>query len=128
MKTVTQKQLDLVKDMSREELILATAPHIDLDSPAMQADLKRIQGIAISEAAEESLERDPEDYDDFDWNSDQSVVLRDQRATAIYRNPFEGIVIRQRKHWPDEESDPYMIITEENAVTFMEALAKVARE
>ena len=137
-KHVTPKQLDLVKDMSREELILATAPHIDPNSPALKADLKKLEKIEIAEAATAVLAASgpvmgsgyafgKRDDDDFDWWEDPSVVLREQRATAIYRNGHSGIVIRQEKNW-DEDSDPFMVITEENAVTFMEALAKVARE
>ena len=66
-------------------------------------------------------------YDDFDWKSDPSVILQEQRATAVYHNPYGGLVIRQEKTW-DEESDPYMVISAENITTFQEALAKRARE
>jgi hypothetical protein len=67
------------------------------------------------------------DFDDFDWANDDSIVLQEQRSTAVYRNKFGGLVIRQEKTW-DEESDPYVVVSEENLVTFMEALAKRARE
>ena len=111
-KAIDPKQLDLVKD-SREQMILAAAPHIDPDSPALAA-------------ATAVLENEPA-FDNFDWFTDASVVLQDQRATAIYRNRSNGIVIRQERTW-DEESDPFMVITDENLVTFMEALAARARE
>jgi hypothetical protein len=55
------------------------------------------------------------------------VILQEQRATAVYQNRFGGLVIRQEKTW-DEESDPFIVIGPENTVTFMEALAKRARE
>ena len=67
------------------------------------------------------------EFDDFDWANDDAVILHEQRATAVYHNKFGGLVIRQEKSW-DEESDPYVVIGAENAVTFMEALAKRARE
>jgi hypothetical protein len=67
------------------------------------------------------------DYGDFDWLDDPSVVLRSQPATAIYRNDAGHLVIRQERSWAQEE-DPYVMISPENAVTFMEALAKKARE
>ena len=134
-KRVTPKQLDLVKELSREELILATAPHLDPDSPQLQADRDKIDKIAISEAASAVL-----DYptmgsgyafkssgDDFDWLEDDSVVLREQPATAIYTNKNGVLVIRQKGDW-DAEGDTFAFITPENAVVFMEALAKVARE
>jgi hypothetical protein len=123
-KTINPKQLDLVKGMSREEMILATAPHIDPDSPALKAGLDKIQKIEVAEAATAVLGRD---FDDFNWQTDPSIVLQEQRATAIYRNPNDGLVIRQEKYW-DEERDPFIVVTEENMVTFMEAMAKVARE
>lgn len=128
---VTPNQLDLVKDMSREEMILATAPHIDPDSLALKESFEKLKPIAVAEAATAVLAAcgpsNDESYDDFNWSRDPSIVLREQRATAIYRNGYNGIVIRQERNW-DEDSDPFMVITDENAVTFMEALAKVARE
>ena len=105
--------------------MLNLPPHIDPESPAFKADLEKIDKIALSEAATAVL-AEP-DFDDFDWAKDPSVVLHEQRATAIYRNRWNGIVIRQERTW-DEDSDPFMIISEDNAVTFMEALANVARE
>jgi hypothetical protein len=132
-KPVTPKQLELVEGMTREEMILATAPHIDPDSPALKADAGKIQKIEIAEAATAVLAAsgpgpsNDQSYDDFDWCRDPSIVLREQRATAIYRNNSNSIVIRQERTW-DEESDPFMVITEENLVTFMEALATRARE
>jgi hypothetical protein len=106
-KTVTPKQLELTAGKSREELIPATAPHIDADSPAFKAADRH--------------------FDDFDWATDESVVLHEQRATAVYQNRFGGLVIRQEKGW-DEEGDPFIVIGPENTVIFMEALAKRARE
>jgi hypothetical protein len=129
-KAVTPEQLDLVKDLSREELILATAPHIDPDSAALKESFEKLKPIASAEAATAVLAASgpsKDTYHDFDWSHDPSIVLREQRATAIYRNGYDGIVIRQERTW-DEESDPFMVITDENAVTFMEALAKVSRE
>jgi hypothetical protein len=149
MKAVTQKQLELTSGRTREGLMLATAPHIDPDSPAFKADLKKVEKIETAEAARAVLGMDeaetkvmstansilapvglpPVDrhFDDFDWATDDSVILQEQRATAVYQNRFGGLVIRQEKTW-DEESDPYVVISAENAVTFMEALAKRARE
>jgi hypothetical protein len=130
-KRVTPQQLDLVKEMSREEMILATAPHIDPHSPQFKADAEKLERIEIAEAATAVLAAsgpsNDQSYDEFDWCRDPSIVLHEQRATAIYRNGWNGIVIRQERTW-DEESDPFMVITDENSVMFMEAIAKVARE
>jgi len=153
-KAVTPKQLELTAGKTREELILATAPHIDPDSPALKADRSKLDKIEMAEAATAVLgkaapgladrvmesaasvksilaqagpARPDVEFEDFDWKSDPSVVLQEQRATAVYHNPYSGIVIRQERLW-DEESDPYVVISAENIVTFMEALAKRARE
>ena len=67
------------------------------------------------------------EYDDFDWSEDVAIILRSQPATAVYYNPAGHLVIRQERRW-DEEYDPVVLISPENAVTFMEALAKRARE
>jgi hypothetical protein len=128
----TQKQLELTADKTREELLLATLPpHIDPESPAFKTDLKKVEKIELEEAARAVLaqagpNRDRE-FDDFDWRDDPSIVLKSQPATAIYYNPHGCIVIRQERSWAQDE-DPYVYISPENAVTFMEALAKRARE
>jgi hypothetical protein len=110
-KAVTPEQLELVEELSRDAL--QTAAH---------EITERISAQLVPKLVEQ-----PEPYDDFNWATDPTVVLHEQRATAIYRNRIDGIVIRQERNW-DEESDPFMVITEENLVTFMEAFAKRARE
>jgi hypothetical protein len=131
-KTVTPKQLELTAGKSREELILTTAPHIGPESPAFKDDVAKVDKIEKEEAARAVLaaagppRRDVE-YEDFDWHDDPTVVLRSQPATAIYYNGNGHIVIRQERSWA-EETDPYVMISPENAITFMEALAKRARE
>jgi hypothetical protein len=69
----------------------------------------------------------PQPADDFDWNNpdEESIVLREQRATAVYRNRCGELIIRQRC-WPDD--DTFRYLTPENEVTFMEGLAKRAKE
>jgi hypothetical protein len=57
-KPVTPKQLELTAGKTREELTLATAPHIDPDSPAFKADLKKIEKIEMEEAARAVLGKD----------------------------------------------------------------------
>jgi hypothetical protein len=132
MKNVTSKQLELTAGKTREELLLATAPHIDPESVAFNASMKTVEKIELEEAAKTVLAqagppRSEVEFEDFNWHDDPSVVLKSQPATAIYYNPNGCIVIRQERSWA-EESDPFVYITPENAVTFMEALAKRARE
>jgi hypothetical protein len=126
-KVVTPKQLELVEGLTREQMILATAPHIDPESPQLKINAEKIQRIEIAEAAHAVLASSDRDSDDFDWNADDSIVLREQPATAIYHNRHGVLVIRQKADW-DAEHDTFAFITPENAVVFMEAFAKVARE
>lgn len=113
-KTVTPKQLELTAG----KIIETPAAHVDL--------VKEVAEPATPLLAAAGPPNNT-DYDDFDWANDPAVILHEQRATAVYHNKFGGIVIRQERAW-DEESDPYVVICAENAVTFMEALAKRARE
>jgi hypothetical protein len=93
---------------------------------AREAVETKVRSTANSILASAGLPPVDRDYDDFDWYEDPSVVLRSQPATAIYHNNKGHIVIRQERSW-SEDSDPYVMISPENAVTFMEALAKRAR-
>lgn len=47
--------------------------------------------------------------EDFDWNNDKSVCINEQPATAIYRNDFHQIVIRQKAAW-DRDEDVFVVI------------------
>lgn len=40
---------------------------------------------------------------DFDWLSDDSVVIPEQPRTAIYRNRFGAVVVRQESRSFDDE-------------------------
>lgn len=64
--------------------------------------------------------------DEFDWDNDESVVLREQRGTAVYRNKAGEIVIRQKGPWPDDDS--FLYISPENEVAFMEGMAEQLRK
>jgi hypothetical protein len=58
---------------------------------------------------------------DFDWAAEAreggSVVLRQQRMTAVYRNTAGDLVIRQERDW-NEEEDPFVVITQQNEQEF----------
>jgi hypothetical protein len=68
----------------------------------------------------------PKAQDDleFDWISDGTIVLREQRATAIYRNGADELVIRQRADW-NEEADTFIVITAGNEQAFLDRLCDV---
>ena len=103
-KVANPKQLDLAGDLPPERIaakeVLASASAI------------------LAQAA---------DPDEFDWNTDESIILREQRATAAYRNRLGELIIRQRAGWSDD-GDTFVYIAPENEVAFMEGLAKRARE
>jgi hypothetical protein len=130
MSRPTQKQLELTAGKSREELIQAMAPHIDWEGPAMKESIAKVEKIEKEEAARAVLGSGfafGASGDDFDWDTDDSVILREQRATAAYRNRHGELIIRQRASRCDD-GDTFVYISPENEVSFMEGLAKRARE
>lgn len=54
-----------------------------------------------------SLAPPPADADEFSWCDDESVVLPDQQAVAVYFNPAGELVIRQ-KQWPGDDQFIYI--------------------
>jgi hypothetical protein len=122
-KQIKPEQFELAAGMSREELLLARAPHIDPKSPALKEARAKVDKIALAEKADAVLREEVE----FNWNDDDSIILREQRATAAYRNRVGELIIRQQAGWNDDQ-DTFIYISSENEVAFMEGLAKRARE
>ena len=52
--------------------------------------------------------------DNFDWRSDDSIILRYQPATAVYRNACNTVVIRQEG--AGYEDDQFVILRDAEAV------------
>jgi len=121
MKAVNPNQLVLTEESPTAE----SSERIDPGRPTFKSEMGKVDALATAEAAREQLGRN--DDDEFDWNADDSVILREQRATAAYRNKAGELIIRQRAGWNDD-SDTFVFISPENEVTFMEGLAKKARE
>jgi len=69
---------------------------LDGDNPEFTQDHRKLQPLASP----------PEPDEDFDWNTDDSVIITEQPATALYWNSREQLVIRQRG-WPDDDSFVY---------------------
>jgi hypothetical protein len=61
--------------------------------------------------------------EDFDWDDPELTTLREQPLTAIYINPYDQLVIRQRR-WPDE--DALIFISQESVDAFLDRLTDVA--
>lgn len=69
---------------------------------------------------------DPTDGE-FDWYHDESVIIREQRATAVYFNQGGDIVIRQERG-PFDEEDTTVIVTIGNADQLNGAIEKLRDE
>ena len=68
------------------------------------------------------------DGDTFDWNPTKdevhSIVIRDQPAIAVYINPHDEIVVRQRDHYGYD--DQFVYITKENVPQVAERMLALA--
>lgn len=60
--------------------------------------------------------------DGFDWSKDENVTQRGQRAIATYENELGDIVIRGQQIYPDEDSDPFLVIGKDSLDKFIERL------
>lgn len=64
--------------------------------------------------------------DDFSWN-DGSIVIKPQRAIAVYANPAGNLIIRQEAY-DTTEDDPFIVISREHVAAVIAALqATLAR-
>jgi len=52
---------------------------------------------------------------DFDWHNDDDVVVQEQQAVAVYRNPRGCIVVRQKGDWYGHEDDVWIVIEPDRA-------------
>jgi hypothetical protein len=67
---------------------------------------------------------DLDDSDEFSWARDNAVIVREQRATAIYFNPEGELVIRQQATW-DREEDAFIFISKPFQEAFLDRLCDV---
>ena len=98
---------------------LVNPAQLDLEEPTKApADIKQKSSPPLAQ----------EGPDEFDWNdpNEDAIVLREQRATAVYRNRLGEAIIRQKGSWPDE--DTILYISPENEVAFMEGMAEQLRK
>lgn len=61
----------------------------------------------------------------FDWFDNDSVIVPEQEAIAVYTNPKGAVVIRRMQRW-DETDDQFFIIEARNAVDVAEAMLRAA--
>ena len=63
--------------------------------------------------------------DKFNWGPEnEDVVVPEQKALAIYANPWGQVVIRQEAAW-DESEDRFLVISWENLPKVIEQLTKI---
>jgi hypothetical protein len=71
------------------------------------------------------IEEHAEPFEDFDWFKDDSIVLEEQPAIAIYQNGRQHIVIRQRAMY-EQEGDSFISIAPHNLMTLIDRLCDMA--
>jgi hypothetical protein len=94
--------------------------------PDLKLSSGPLQPVVPQQPAKESPK--PTEAEDFDWRNDESIAISEeiQIATAVYRNRSGDVVIRQQAQWPDEDSDPFMIIADRNLQAFIDRLCDIA--
>jgi hypothetical protein len=65
--------------------------------------------------------------DDFDWRTDESVIVREQRSIAVYPTVRDAVAIRCERGW-DEDEDVVVVVQPEHVTVLCEALQLAARE
>jgi hypothetical protein len=66
-----------------------------------------------------------DDWRDFDWRDDDSIILRAQNAIAIYINGQGALVIRRQQDWPNEDEDTIIVISPDNIMPFVDRLTDI---
>lgn len=84
-----------------------------------------LPGIESAEASAGAAAAEPET--EFNWNTDDSVVLNDQPATVVYVNKAGGVVIRQERSWDQEEDSVVYLSSREAVRTVIAALQRELR-
>jgi hypothetical protein len=67
------------------------------------------------------LPQSPPAPDEFDWSTDDSVVINEQPPVALYRNSHDQLVIRQRNTLSDD-GDQYVVIDPAHLAHFIDML------
>jgi hypothetical protein len=86
------------------------------DTPNVSPPVANVS-VNVSSAGAQSQKDD----DEFNWGSDSSVALRGQRATAVYFNRFDELVIRQEAG-PNDCEDSFVYISSVNIQEFLDRL------
>jgi hypothetical protein len=98
------------------ELVPVAAVNGNHPDPALLAALGRA-GVPPAEAERLIAQGGP---DDFDWPTDDSVVVKPRHGVAIYENRAGDVVIRTQRSLGDE--DDFAFITPEGLPAVLKAL------
>jgi hypothetical protein len=77
-------------------------------------NLLELPPVEMPGDASPSIQPNFSDPDKFDWRSDDSIILRFQPATAVYRDSCNAVVIRQEG--AGYEDDQYVVLRDAEAV------------
>jgi len=80
--------------------------------------------VVIDPPAQKPPADAPEPKSDFDWVADDSIVLRQQPAIAVYISETGYLVIRQERQW-NEDADTIICIAPESIDTFIDKITDV---
>ena len=92
--------------------------------PTPKAGIGETESEAIPQPIAQRPIPEPPRPEEFDWLTNELVVLKEQPATAIYFNPGDDLVIRQKAAW-DREEDSFIFIAPGNAQEFLDRLCDV---
>ncbi len=59
----------------------------------------------------------------FDWDNDDTIIIRTVKAVAVYRNQYNEVVIRQENVDPQDE-DYFIHVPQNELRKLIEALQK----
>lgn len=106
-KPIAPEQLSLSAEMTREEILLqALPPHIDPDSPALKADLEKIDRIARERAEEErelALSRQTAERSAVPDDGEVCLVPNQEIILARIDKQTGDLWLKQ-VNWPDEDA------------------------
>ena len=63
---------------------------------------------------------------EFDWDTDESVIIPPRLGVAIYENSLGQIVLRQQSASGDVDEDPFLHVSREHAQKIIDALKPYA--
>jgi hypothetical protein len=112
-------------DAAKRLLLIEGVKDFDANFPPETAANLVDRVLARAAPQNEAEQRDDED---FLWRADnEDIVMPEQRATAVYRNCWGQVVIRQERTW-DEDTDAFIIIARDHVPAVINRLQALLRQ